>query len=278
MYLSGETSLFGIIGEPIQHSFSPAMQTVAFQKCNCNAVYLPFAVKKEKLAQVIPALETLNVSGINVTAPYKNAIIPYLTEISEEAKILQSVNTVYREKEKWIGCNTDGVGFIKGLTEIDFSPIGKSIQVIGAGGSAQSIIYNLAKNKAKKIYIYNRTYNKVLQIIQNYSGLFPNVEFVGENCNQNVDLLVNTTSIGADGSSMSVPLELIQKAKVVVDIIYHLETPLLKKAKQLEKITLGGLPMLLYQGALSFTIWTKHEAPLEVMRNCLQQLIASPSP
>ena len=274
MYLSGETSIFGIIGEPIQHSFSPAMQTVAFQKCNYNAVYLPFAVKKEKLFQVIPALETLNVSGINVTAPYKTEIIPYLTEISEEAKILQSVNTIYRKNEAWVGCSTDGAGFIKGLTEIDISPTGKSIQIIGAGGASQSIIYNLAKQGAQKIYISNRTYSKVLQTIQNYSRLFPNVEFVGGNCEQNIDLLVNTTSIGTDGSSMSVPLELIQKSKVVVDIIYHLETPLLKKAKQLEKITLGGLPMLLYQGALSFEIWTKQEAPIEVMRQCLQELIA----
>ena len=104
MYLSGETSIFGIIGEPIQHSFSPAMQTVAFQKCNYNAVYLPFAVKKENLSQVIPALETLNVSGINVTAPYKTEIIPYLTEISEEAKILESVNTIYRKNGAWVGC------------------------------------------------------------------------------------------------------------------------------------------------------------------------------
>ena len=274
MYLSGETSIFGIIGEPIQHSFSPAMQTVAFQKCNYNAVYLPFAVKKEKLFQVIPALETLNVSGINVTAPYKTEIIPYLTEISEEAKILQSVNTIYRKNEAWVGCSTDGAGFIKGLTEIDISPTGKSIQIIGAGGASQSIIYNLAKQGAQKIYISNRTYSKVLQTIQNYSRLFPKVEFVGGNCEQNIDLLVNTTSIGTDGSSMSVPLELIQKSKVVVDIIYHLETPLLKKAKQLEKITLGGLPMLLYQGALSFEIWTKQEAPIEVMRQCLQELIA----
>ena len=195
MYLSGETSIFGIIGEPIQHSFSPAMQTVAFQKCNYNAVYLPFAVKKEKLFQVIPALETLNVSGINVTAPYKTEIIPYLTEISEEAKILQSVNTIYRKNEAWVGCSTDGAGFIKGLTEIDISPAGKSIQIIGAGGASQSIIYNLAKQGAQKIYISNRTYSKVLQTIQNYSRLFPKVEFVGGNCEQNIDLLVNTTSI-----------------------------------------------------------------------------------
>ena len=213
MYLSGETSIFGIIGEPIQHSFSPAMQTVAFQKCNYNAVYLPFAVKKENLSQVIPALETLNVSGINVTAPYKTAIIPYLTEISEEAKILESVNTIYRKNEAWVGCSTDGAGFIKGLTEIDFLPAGKSIQIIGAGGAAQSIIYNLAKSNAKKIYISNRTHSKVLKTIQKYCTLFPNVEFIGGNCEQNIDLLVNTTSVGSDGSSISAPLESIQKAK-----------------------------------------------------------------
>ena len=150
MYLSGETSIFGIIGEPIQHSFSPAMQTVAFQKCNYNAVYLPFAVKKENLSQVIPALETLNVSGINVTAPYKTEIIPYLTEISKnrKQKYYESVNTIfylqvnlfkYRKNGAWVGCSTDGAGFIKGLTEIDFLPAGKSIQIIGAGGAAPSV-------------------------------------------------------------------------------------------------------------------------------------------
>ena len=235
---------------------------------------LPFAVKKENLGQVISALETLKISGINVTffSPYKNAIIPYLAEISEEAKILNSVNTVYRKNEAWVGCSTDGAGFVKGLTEIDILPTGRIIQIIGAGGSAQSIIYNLAQKNAKKIYISNRTYNKVLQTIQKYSELFPDVEFIEGSCEQDIDLLINTTSVGSDGSSMSVPLELIQKTKVVVDIIYHLETPLLKKAKQLGKIILGGLPMLLYQGALSFEIWTEQEAPIEVMRQCLQEL------
>lgn len=273
MYLSGETSIFGIIGDPVTHSFSPAMQTIAFQHYNYNAVYIPLAIKKENLHQVIKGLEIFNISGINVTAPFKKDIIPYLDEISEEARNLQSVNTIYRSQDKWIGCSTDGDGFVKSLTEKDYLLECKTVQIVGCGGAARAIIYALAKSKVAKIYISNRTYSKVLSLINDYSKLFPKTEFIVGSCEFKIDILVNTTSIGSDFTSMSVQVETIERSKIVVDIIYHTETPLIKKAEQLGKIVLGGMPMLLYQGALSFEIWTKQQAPIKVMRDCLLKLL-----
>ena len=273
MYLSGETSVFGIIGNPVSHSFSPAMQTIAFQQCNYNAVYVPFLVTKENLSKVLTSLEILNVKGINVTAPYKRDIIPYLDEISEEAQILDTVNSIHFDNGVWKGYNTDGLGFIEGLKEINYDPKKITVQMIGAGGAAQAIIYSLAKSRVNTIYIENRTYAKVHYTIKKYTKLFPDVKFIGGNCPKKFHLLVNTTPVGKDAFSLSVPLEIINNSEIVVDIIYHAETALIKKAQELHKIVLDGIPMLLHQGALAFEIWTKQTAPIAIMKKCLEQLL-----
>ena len=272
MYLSGETAIFGIIGDPITHSFSPAMQTIAFQHCNYNAVYVPFEIQSDDLQKVIESLEILNISGINVTAPYKKAIIHYLDVVSPEAQILQSVNTIYKENDKWHGCSTDGQGFVQSLDSIKCEIQNKNIQVIGSGGAAQAIIYALAQQKPAKIWITNRTVSKSLDLIEKYQPLFPEVEFINGICEDEINILINTTSIGTDNRSISAPLDLIERSQAIVDIIYHIETPLIKKAKQLNKIALDGLSMLLYQGALSFELWTKQQAPINIMQDCLLQL------
>jgi shikimate dehydrogenase len=272
MYLSGDTSIFGVVGNPVSHSFSPAMQTIAFQHCKYNAVYVPFLISQENIPAVINAMKVLNVKGFNVTAPYKNAIIEQLDEVSEEAKVLGSVNVVHCAGGTWKGYNTDGEGFVEGLKEIHFQPAKTTVQIMGAGGAAQSVIYNLAKAKAGKIYIENRTFSKVHSIIKKYAPLFPEVKFIGGICEQSFDLLVNTTSVGWDITSLSAPVELIERASVVSDVIYAKKTALLQKAKELGKTVQNGLPMLLYQGALTFEIWTSQTAPLEVMKNCLHQI------
>lgn len=272
MYLSGDTSVFGLIGNPISHSFSPAMQTIAFQHCKYNAVYIPFLVQAAELSQAIQSMKVLNIKGANVTAPYKKDIIPYLQEVSQEAKLLEAVNVLHFSQNIWKGDNTDGAGFIKGLQEINYYPAATSVQIIGAGGAAQSIIYSLAKLGASRIYIENRTFSKVHHIIQKYEQFFPNVKFFGGICEDKFDLLVNTTSIGLKDTNLSAPLEVIERASAVVDVIYFVQTTLLQRAKEMGKIIQNGLPMLLYQGTLSFEIWTKQDAPVEVMRNCLQKI------
>ena len=274
MYLSGDTSIFGIIGNPVSYSFSPAMQTIAFQHCKYNAVYIPLLVEPKELPLILQSMKTLNIKGANITAPYKKDIIPYLTQTSKKVKVLEAVNLISFSKGIWRGNNTDGDGFLKGLAEINYNPSKTSVQVIGAGGAAESIIYSLAEAEVGKIHIENRTFSKVHNIIQKYERIFPNVQFFAGICKEKFDLLVNTTSIGLETTSLSAPLELIENATVVVDIIYAKTTALIQKAKELGKIVQDGIPMLLYQGALSFEIWLEQEAPIEVMRNCLQQIVS----
>ena len=271
MYLSGETNIFGIIGNPISHSLSPAMQTVAFLKCKYNAVYIPLLVEKQNIRSALKAMEVLHIKGANITAPYKQDIMTGLNELSDEAKFSESVNVIFFKKGTWKGYNTDGAGFLAGLEQINYQKKGSRIQVIGAGGAARAIIYSLAKAGASEIYTENRTFTKVHHIIQKYSKLFPKTKFLGGLCKENFDLLVNTSSVGADNITLSTPLETIEKAQMVVDIIYKKQTPLLKKAEELGKKSQNGLPMLLHQGALSFEIWTKQKAPLDVMQSCLEQ-------
>ncbi len=277
---NGETLIYGIIGNPVRHSVSPYMQTQAFLKLNINAVYVPFEVQEEDIPQVIMSLKVLNIKGINVTIPYKEAIIPYLDKVDKDALNIGSVNTIKIENKIAKGFNTDAPGFILALKEKNISVKNKNIIILGAGGTSKALGYILLKEGASNIFLVNRTLEKAKKLENNlktYGSIkaYPLKDEIIKNLIKQADILINTTSIGLKENDPPLfDYDLLRENRnlVVVDVIYF-NTPLLKKAQEFNLKSINGKGMLLYQGALAFEIWTGKKAPIDVMKKALNKIL-----
>jgi len=275
MTVSGKTKICAIIGDPVEHTMSPAMHNAAFQKMGLDYLYIPFRVAPEQLPQAVAGLKSLNVAGFNVTIPHKVAVMPLLDDLDPLAEKIGAVNTVVNEDGKLRGYNTDAEGFYRVLLEQGFSLQGKNVVLLGAGGAARALAYILAE-KGARLTILNR--RQELDWAENIA------RFILDDLNKEVkvfelgniskalpgaDLLVNATSVGmspADNAS-PVPAPLLEKVPVVFDIVYNpLKTRLLKEAAAAGAQTISGIDMLAWQGALSFEKWTGKSAPVDLMR------------
>jgi len=275
MTVSGKTKICAIIGDPVEHTMSPAMHNAAFQKMGLDYLYIPFRVAPEQLPQAVAGLKSLNVAGFNVTIPHKVAVMPLLDGLDPLAEKIGAVNTVVNEDGKLRGYNTDAEGFYRVLLEQGFSLQGKNVVLLGAGGAARALAYILAE-KGARLTILNR--RQELDWAENIA------RFILDDLNKEVkvfelgniskalpgaDLLVNATSVGmspADNAS-PVPAPLLEKVPVVFDIVYNpLKTRLLKEAAAAGAQTISGIDMLAWQGALSFEKWTGKSAPVDLMR------------
>ena len=269
--INGETKLYGVIGNPIKHSFSPKMQSLAFQECGFNAVYLPFLIQENQLPQLLNAFIVSGVQGFNITLPFKEKIVPYLDILSDEAAVLQSVNTVIQTPEGWKGYSTDGNGFIRSLTAADISLKGKRILLAGAGGAARAIAVSLALAGVSDLVITNRTQKKADNLAELLRSIIPKLNistFLPSDLR--TDIIINTTSVGMYDNGCALPDTVLDSCEQVVDIIYNPPmTPLLKKAAERSISYMNGIDMLLYQGVEAFEIWTGHKAPVESMRQSL---------
>ncbi len=269
--VDGMTKIYGIIGDPVSHSFSPLMQTMGMQAINENAVYLPFLTEKERLGDLLKAFEEINLQGFNVTVPFKSDIIPYLDEIDPAARVLGSVNTVIHTRKGWKGYSTDGAGFVRGLQVKEFDPKGKKVALLGAGGSAKAVAYALCEAEISHLDIINRTKANSEALMDLLGSHFPNITISTVEDLLHYDLLVNTTSVGMREGDCLASHDLIKSADFVCDIIYNpIKTDLLKKAEAMGKETQNGMLMLLYQGVLALEIWTKKTAPVKVMAKVLK--------
>ncbi len=274
-----ESLVFGIIGDPINHSLSPAMHNAALQKLGLAQAYLPFRIRPQGLKAFLKNTPVRGLTGFNVTIPHKEAIIPFLASLTREAKLIGAVNTVRRRKGRWEGDNTDGRGYLASLSaDTGFSPRGKRIVILGAGGAARAVTYALAKKRPKSIVIMNRTEERARTLAQEFSGKFRThftaLPLEKEACCwvfPDADLVVNTTSIGMKGTRFDeLDLKALPKTAIVSDLVYRpLKTPLLKQAERLKLKTHTGLGMLLHQGALAFEWLTGRRAPLAVMKKAL---------
>ena len=277
--VNGETQVYGIIGYPVRHSKSPQFQTAAFQALGINAVYLPFQVRPEDLQKAIEGIKALSIKGINVTVPHKEEVIKYLDELSEEVEYIGACNTVKNIDGYLQGFNTDAYGFIEGLKELTPDFADKKFLVIGAGGASRAVIYGLIKSGVQKIILANRTVKKAEEIVSDFKRLNRFIEEIIEVIPLNqiekylkdIDIIVNTTSIGLkDDDPPLFDYSKIEKRHIIVDIIYK-KTKLLQAAEEKGCLYQDGLPMLLYQGARAFEIWTGQKAPVEVMRKILSK-------
>lgn len=267
--INGKTRAYGIIGNPVSHSFSPKMHSSAFAAVGFNGVYLPFPIEEKDLPRLLDAFALLQVQGFNVTVPYKEKIIPYLDDLTDEARTLGSVNTVWRDQGRWKGHSTDGPGLVRGLLVRGWELEGKRVQLLGAGGSGKAAAFSLLKAGVAYLQISNRTQEKAQALADQLAGIF-GPKRVGVGLEGRFDLLVNATSLGL--SSDESPLEAAQLPRFgrIYDLIYNPpETRLLKEAKALGLETENGLSMLLYQGVEAFELWTGKKAPVQVMQEAL---------
>ena len=255
--------LYGVIGDPIGHSMSPDMHNDAFEALGMDAHYHPFHIKGEDLKAAVPGMKAIGISGFNVTVPHKTAIIPLLDEVDPLAKAIGAVNTVIRSHDRYIGYNTDGEGFIRGLNEEYGSPIlDKRILIIGAGGAARAIYYTLGQQGAVRVDIANRTAEKAEQLRERcpypvQTALLSLGE--AEETLDDYDIIIQTTSIGMSPKVDEVPLfpSRIRPDAFLSDIIYNpAETALMKEAKLRGARVQNGLRMFAFQGALAFEKWT----------------------
>lgn len=277
----GTTKLYGILGHPVHHTLSPVMQNAAFQAAGINAVYIPFPVAPDNLEKVLKMLPDMGIAGVNITVPHKQAAVTVMDTLSEEAKLVCAVNTVVYKGNKLHGHNTDGEGFIKSLEEEgNFKAKGKKALVLGAGGAARAVSVALAKAGVKELYIYNRTRERAELLAQHIDHHFayctPKVlEEYQTHTKEDlepVELVVNATSLGLQKED-PLPISPMQfkPGTLFYDLIYHGESNWIKMAKQTKMKTLSGLGMLVYQGALSFELWTGKKAPVDAMRQALEK-------
>jgi len=278
MKISGKTRVCGIIGDPVDHSLSPVMHNAAFEELTLAFVYVAFRVRREELREAIIGTRSLNLLGLNVTMPHKNAVMRYLDELDPTARSIGAVNTILNNKRRLIGHNTDGIGALKALIENDITPNGKKLLLLGAGGAGKAIAFHAAQD-VEELVILNRTPQKAKKLAEvlrrefnkKINGNALSTEIIKEEL-RDADILVNATSVGMhpDIDQSLVPPSLLRPDLCVMDIVYNpLETKLAKDAKAVGAKVVSGIEMLVYQGAASFEIWTNHPAPVKVMKQAV---------
>ena len=259
---------FLVIGNPIEHSLSPILHNYWIKNNDIDAIYEKQKLNEDELEQYILQVKEQKISGINVTVPFKKAIIPFLDKLSIEAESTQSVNTIYLRDNKLIGHNTDIFGFETSIKKSKYNLTDKEVLILGAGGVVPSIIFALNKMKISKIKISNRTKDKA----KNLKTLFKNIEIIEWGEVPNFDMIINATSLGLKKEDkINLDFSSISKNKFFYDVIYNpIETNFLKIGKSLGNITLNGKLMFIYQALSAFNIW--HGLKPDVDKNIIKLL------
>ena len=267
----------GVIGYPLTRSLSPAFQQAALDHLRLDVEYQAWPTPEDALATRITTMRSPTVLGGNVTIPHKEAVLPLLDEVDPLGARIGAVNTIVNRDGRLYGHNTDAVGFMRALREDgEFEPAGRRVVIAGAGGAARAVVAALLEAGTRSITVINRTLSRANRLVTDmaeFAGaselralpeMYASWAAVMNSC----DLLINCTSAGSSGSDEEslVPLDLIRPSMRVYDLIYHpAETRLMTAARKAGASVIGGLPMLVYQGAASFELWTEKKAPLDIM-------------
>ncbi len=273
MNVNGKTKIIGIFGYPIEHTLSTILHNSAFEALGLNNCYVPFRVLPEDLPYAVQAIRSLNLLGVNITVPHKENVLPLLDKIDREAAFIGAVNTITNEDGTLTGYNTDGRGFMSSLTEAGIDAEGKDITIIGAGGACRAISYYLSE-KASKLSLYDIDKPRAEKLVKDLKEfndnifLLDKIEVAGKS-----GIIINATPLGMKPDDPSpVGPGLIKSGTVVCDLVYK-KTRLLLEAEKKGAKTLDGSGMLLWQGILSFELWTGVKPPVEVMRRALMSNI-----
>lgn len=271
-----------LLAYPAGHSLSPVLHNAAFGQLGLNAWYEALEVSPKGLPDAVARLRNRGTLGANVTIPHKQAVMPLLDRLSEAAQAIGAVNTIVNERGTLTGHNTDTSGFLRALLEADIQPRGKRALLLGAGGAARAVVYALFHQGVAELYVYNRTFEKGVALAESFAELGRAEVLEWEALPERVrgtDLLVNTTSVGMarggrDPGVSPLPERVLPYGGVVVDLVYRpARTKLLKDAEAAGLKTQNGLPMLVYQGAEAFRLWTGQDAPTETMREAAEEAL-----
>jgi shikimate dehydrogenase len=276
--ISGSTRLYGILGDPIAHSLSPLMQTFAFQQHGLDCLYVPFPVPPERLPQALAGAVALGICGLNVTIPHKEAIVDLLDDVSAEARFVGAVNTVVISDGRTVGHNTDGIGFLQPLGDVEVALTSTSVCMLGAGGAARAIAMALLRAGCPLLTLVNRTYERGERLAAALQERFPAAVVQCRAWTQaahvarDSSLVVNATAVGLhdDGTTL-LPETCFRPEQLVYDIVYRpLYTPLLQVAQRRGARTIPGIEMLIGQGAAAFRLWTGLPFPTAAVRRLVQ--------
>jgi len=276
--ISGKTKVCALIGDPIEHTMSPAMHNAAFNELGLDYVYVAFGVKPDELAGAINGMKSLGMPGWNVTIPHKVNVIQLLDKLDPLAEKIGAVNTVVNDNGILTGHNTDATGFLQAMLEKGVEPKGKKIAIMGAGGAARAVSFILADRGAYPV-ILNRieeldwAVNLAAMISKEFAIEVPALELTKENLGnvlENAEILVNATSVGMSPNNdvSPAPPELMKADLTVYDVIYNpIQTRLLRDAEAVGATTIGGIDMLVWQGIMAFEKWTGKKPPFDLMKN-----------
>ncbi len=268
--IDSSTQLYAILGNPVKHSKSPAIHNALFQVHNINSAYLAFEVND--ISKAVSAIKTLNIQGASVTIPFKEKIMHHLDWIDEDAMKIGAVNTIVTKNGELHGYNTDYKAAISPLKPYGIK--GKNVCIIGAGGAAQAVAYGIHKEQGNMVII-NRNPKKGKTLAAKFGASFLPLKNVDQIKTYDIDILINTTSIGMHPNvdQSSFPLQQLDSHMIVMDIVYNpLVTRLLSDAKNMGCAIIDGLSMFVYQGAAQFKLWTSISPDTQMMRNTIMRI------
>ena len=298
--VDGKTQVLGVIGDPIEHTFSPAMHNAGLNELGLNYIYLPFHVKEDMLGECIQGAKAMGIKGLNVTIPHKSNVIKHLDDIDSVASMIGAVNTIqfiYDEDNessnqdnginvRTKGFNTDGYGCVRAIEE-KTSIKDKKVSITGAGGAARAVAFQIANSGIDELSILNRNLSKAQSLA---NDLKTNLESIGIDISINAydleelkrelsdsDIFIDTTPIGMYPNVDDKPVasaDMLHEDLLVNDIVYTpMKTSLIREAELANAEVVYGYKMLLYQGIRSFEIWLGREAPADVMENALLDVL-----
>ena len=276
--MDAKTRLCAVIGNPIEHSLSPAIHNAAFDYLGLNYVYVAFRVRD--VSSAVAGVRGLGIRGLSVTIPHKVEVIKHLDEVDEVAERIGSVNTIVNDGKKLKGYTTDGTAALRSLEEKGVDINGKRILILGSGGVARAIAFTLIMKKRPASIIIGGVIQKEIDKLvhditslygKHTAGFVVNEKSLEEKL-QNVDILIQCTPIGMhpETDNTPVPKRLLRDSLAVFDVIYNpLKTRLLREAKEKGCVTVSGIDMFVYQAALQFELWTGKQAPIDIMKKVL---------
>ena len=281
--INGKTKVFGILGDPIAHTFSPALQNTLAEEMDINFAYVPFHVKGLDLQGAVTGAYCLGIQGLNVTVPHKRTVMDFCTYIDQKAQDIGAVNTLKRTENGYAGYNTDYLGLKKSLEGQGVSVEGRTVVLLGAGGAANAAAVLAASEGAKQLYIVNRTVGRAEQLAALIRRQYDIPVFaIGYDALMQIvvpEIVIQATSLGMGSTAGSSPVKdvtFFEKVIAAVDIIYApWETKFLSDAKKIGAKAVNGFDMLIYQGIASFEIWNDMKIPMqkaEQIRNTLEKV------
>lgn len=282
--ITGHTELIGLIATPIRHSSSPRMHNEAFAKLGLDYAYLAFEVGNEELEDTIKGFRAMKVRGSNVSMPNKTVVHKYLDKLSDAAEMCGAVNTIVNDDGVLTGHITDGIGYMSGLKDAGIDIIGKKMTIVGAGGAATAIQVQAALDGVKEISIFNRKdefYERAQKTVKdinektNCKATLYDLEDLDKLKEEIASsyIFTNATGMGMkplEGQTYIPDKSFLREDLVVTDVVYApAETALLKMAKEVGCKTLNGFPMMLFQGAAAFKLWTNQDMPIEHVKEVM---------